>query len=332
MGMPMAPARTVVITGASAGVGRATALAFARRGWNVAVIARDRGGLESTAREIEHAGGGALAISADVADADSLFRAADTIVERWGAIDVWVNNAMCSVFAPVAEMTPDEYRRVTEVTYLGYVYGTMAALKYMRRSDAGAVLQVGSALAYRAIPLQSAYCAAKFAIRGFTDSLRSELLHDASRVRITMVQLPAVNTPQFTWSRNKMPRRAKPIPPIYRPEAVAERIFQASQSPRRELWVGFATVKAIIGTMAAPGSLDRYLAGKGYEGQLTREPRNPAQPDNLFEPVADAHAMHGRFDRAARSKVAGFQPAAIRAGVIVSVAAIFAVALLACLP
>lgn len=252
--------RTVVITGASAGVGRATALAFARRGWNVALLAR--GGLESARKDIEQAGGKALTISVDVADADAMFAAAEQVVRHLGAIDVWVNNAMVAMFAPVSEISPAEFRRITEVTYLGYVFGTMAALKHMRPRNVGIIVQVGSALSYRAIPLQSAYCGAKFAIRGFTDSLRSELQHERSDVRLTMVQLPAVNTPQFNWARNKMPRRPQPMPPIHQPEAIAEAIFRASQSAPRELWVGFTSVRAILGTMVAPGLLDKFWHGR----------------------------------------------------------------------
>jgi NADP-dependent 3-hydroxy acid dehydrogenase YdfG len=220
--MPPYASRTVVITGASAGVGRATALAFARRGWNVALLARDAIGLENAAKEIEQAGGRALTITMDVADAGAMFAAAAEVTKRWNAIDVWVNNAMATMFAPVSEISPEEFRRITEVTYLGHVYGTMAALIHMRSRNIGTIVQVGSALGYRAIPLQSAYCGAKFAIRGFTDALRSELQHDKSAIHVTMVQLPAVNTPQFDWARNKMPGRPQPMPPIHQPEGIAE--------------------------------------------------------------------------------------------------------------
>lgn len=225
---------TVVITGGSAGVGRATALAFARRHWNVALIARGAEGLREAQQEIEKVGDKAFTVSADVADADSVFAAANRIIKHWGGINVWINNAMVTAFSPVSELSPEEFRRITEVTYLGYVFGTMAALKHNVRT----IVQVGSALAYRAIPLQSAYCGAKFAIRGFTDALRTELLHDRSDTRITMIQLPAVNTPQFDWARNRMPRRPRPVPPIHQPEAIAEEIFRASQDAPREAWVG----------------------------------------------------------------------------------------------
>jgi short-subunit dehydrogenase len=328
--MPAHASRTVVITGASAGVGRATALAFARRGWNVALLARDRVGLENAAKEIEQAGGRALTISIDVADADAMFAAAAAVAKRWNTIDVWVNNAIATMFAPVSDISPEEFRRITEVTYLGYVYGTMAALIHMRPRNVGTIVQVGSALGYRAIPLQSAYCGAKFAIRGFTEALRSELQHDKSAIRVTMVQLPAVNTPQFDWARNKMPRRPRPMPPIHQPEGIAEAIFRASQQVPRELWVGFPSVRAILGAMIMPGVLDRFLAGKGYEGQLTSEPRSSGEPDNLFHPLAGRHSGHGRFDDQARSKAPAFNPALLRpAFVVCATALIFAFAALA---
>lgn len=302
---------TVVITGASAGIGRATAVTFARRGWNVAIIARSESGLADTCREVQAVGGTALPIVADVADAEAISAAADQIVASWGWIDVWVNNAMVSVFSPIAEMAPDEFRRVTEVTYLGYVFGTMAALRYMRPRNAGTIVQVGSALSYRAIPLQAAYCGSKFAIRGFTDSLRSELLHDRSSIRLTMVQLPAVNTPQFDWSRNKLPHRPQPLGRIYRPEVVAEQIFRASQNAPRELWVGFTVVQAIIGTMIIPGWMDRYLSRKAHDGQISAEPNLPNNPDNLFQPVTGFHATHGRFITESRSSVQAISPVAL---------------------
>lgn len=330
--MPEDKVRTVVITGSSAGVGRATALAFARRGWNVALVARDADGLESARREVESAGGRALAISADVADAAALVAAAAQVAERWETIDVWVNNAMATVFAPLAKTSPEEFRRVTEVTYLGFVFGTMAALKYMQLRNAGTIVQVGSALAYRAIPLQTAYCGAKFAIRGFTDGLRSELQHDSSAIRVTMVQLPAVNTPQLEWARNKMPRRPQPIPPIHQAEAMAEAIFHASQQAPRELWVGLPSVRAILGTMIIPGLLDRLLAGTtGYEAQLSAAPRRDNEADNLFQPVSGRHSVHGRFDDRARTRAFAFNPAYLRPALVLSTAAlIFASGILAC--
>jgi NAD(P)-dependent dehydrogenase (short-subunit alcohol dehydrogenase family) len=315
---------TVVVTGGSAGVGRATALVFARRGWNVAIIARDEAGLEHAREEIAQAGGQVLTISADVADANAISAAADQVVQRWERIDVWVNNAMATMFAPVGEISPAEFRRITEVTYLGYVHGTMAALKHMRRHNTGIIVQVGSALAYRAIPLQAGYCGAKFAIRGFTDSVRTELRHERSAIRLTMVQLPAVNTPQFDWARNKLPNRPQPLPPIYQPEGIAEAICRASQRAPRELWVGWPSVKAILGTMLLPGMLDGLLASRAYAGQLAPEPRQPDQEDNLFEPVPMLHAAHGRFDAQARRTAPIFNPAVLRAAIAAAAIALVA--------
>ncbi len=256
----------VVVTGASAGVGRAAAAAFAQRGWSVALLARGRTGLEGARHEVEQAGGSALVIPVDVGDPDAVAAASDRVVAAWGGIDVWVNNAMATVYAPVEEITPAEFKRVTEVTYLGQVHGTLAALKHMRRQGTGTIVQVGSALAYRASPLQSAYCAAKAAVRGFTDSLRSELIHEGSPIRLTMVHLPAVNTPQFDWARSRLPRRLQPVPPIHDPEVAAEAIVRAARKAPRELWVGSPTIKAILGTMAAPGLLDQLLARGAWDG------------------------------------------------------------------
>jgi NAD(P)-dependent dehydrogenase (short-subunit alcohol dehydrogenase family) len=292
--------RTVVVTGASAGVGRATARAFGRLGARVGLIARGIEGLEGARREIEASGGEALALPADVADADAVEDSAARVEESFGPIDVWVNNAMVSVFSPVREMKPEEYRRVTEVTYLGVVYGTLAALKRMLPRDRGTIVQVGSALAYRGIPLQSAYCAAKHAIQGFCDSLRAELLHDRSRVSVTMVQMPALNTPQFDWVRSRLPGRPQPVPPIFQPEVAADAIVWASRHSRREIFVGMPTVEAIVGNKLAPGALDHYLARTGYESQQTDEPENPDRPDNLWEPLPGDHGAHGRFDDRAR--------------------------------
>jgi len=318
--MPHSEAHTVVITGASAGVGRATALAFARRGWKVALIARQSPGLESARGDVQQAGGMALTFAADVSDPAALAAAADHVIERWGAIEVWINCAMATMFAPIADISAAEFRRITEVTYLGCVFGTMAALRHMRPRNNGTIVQVGSALSYRAIPLQSAYCGAKFAIRGFTDALRSELRHDGSAIRVTMVQLPAVNTPQFNWARNKMSRRPQPMPPIHQPEAIADIIFRASQDAPRELWLGAASLRAILGTMVAPGLLDRLLARKGYAGQLTSERKSPTAPDNLFQPVADGHATHGRFDDRAQVHTSAFNPTAVRVVLAAAVA------------
>jgi NAD(P)-dependent dehydrogenase (short-subunit alcohol dehydrogenase family) len=293
--------RVVVITGASAGVGRATARRFAEEGAAVGLLARGPERLEAAAREIRTAGGEALAVPVDVADAEAVAAAATRVEEELGPVDVWVNNAMATVFGPVADLTPDEFRRVTEVTYLGSVWGTMAALRHMRPRDRGTILQVGSALAYRGIPLQSGYCGAKHALQGFLDSLRTELLHDGSEVRIVVVHLPALNTPQFTWGRTKMPWEAQPVPPIYQPEIAAEAIVWAASNPRRELWVGWPTVQAIVGDKLAPGLLDRYLARTAYDAQQLDEPVSPDRPDNLFEAAAGEFAAHGRFDQTART-------------------------------
>ena len=295
---------TVVITGASAGVGRATVRAFARRGADIGLLARGVDGLEGARREVEAEGGRALVLPTDVADARQVEAAAERVERELGPIDVWVNNAMVSVFSPVKEMEPDEFRRVTEVTYLGVVYGTLAALKRMLPRDHGTIIQVGSALAYRGIPLQSAYCGAKHAIQGFTESLRCELLHDGSNVHVTMVQLPAMNTPQFDWVKSRLPRRPQPVPPIYEPEIAAEAIVWATGARRREMSVGLPTVEAIWGDKIASGLLDRYLARTGYDSQQTDEPAYPTRANNLWEPLPGDHGAHGRF--AARS--ATFSP------------------------
>jgi NAD(P)-dependent dehydrogenase (short-subunit alcohol dehydrogenase family) len=249
--------------------------------------------------------------------------AAAEVAERWGGVDVWVNNAMVTMFAPLSRMSADEFRRITEVTYLGYVHGTMAALTHMRPRDAGVIIQIGSALSYRAIPLQSAYCGAKFAIRGFTDALRSELRHEKSRIRITMLQLPAVNTPQFNWARNRFSRRPQPVAPIFQPEAIAEIVYEASWETPRERWIGFPTLKLITGGGLAPGLVDRYLAGEGYEGQLSREEDPAGRADNLFQPVEGSHRTRGRFSADAEASVRAFDPLLLRLAVA-GVAAAFA--------
>jgi NADP-dependent 3-hydroxy acid dehydrogenase YdfG len=295
-------AQVVVITGASAGVGRATARRFARAGARLALLARGRDGLEAARREVEAAGAMALSLPVDVADPDQVEGAAAAAEQALGPIDVWVNNAMVSVFSPVHETPPEEIRRVTEVTYLGSVHGVLAALRRMRPRDHGTIVQVGSALAYRSIPLQAAYCGAKHAIRGFLDTLRSELIHDGSHVRVTMVQLPALNTPQFDWVRSRLPRRAQPVPPIFQPEVAAEGIYYAAQHPRREVRVGWPTVKAVIGNKIAPGLLDHYLACTGYESQQTDEPEDPERPDNLWLPLPGDAGAHGRFDGRSRGR------------------------------
>ena len=286
----------VVITGASAGVGRATAWAFAREGAHIGLLARGRDGLEGARRDVEELGSRALVLPTDVANAEAVERAAEAVEREFGPIDIWINNAMVSVFSPVKAMKPEEYRRVTEVTYLGVVYGTLAALKRMLPRDRGVIVQVGSALAYRGIPLQSAYCAAKHAIQGFNDSLRSELIHDKSNVRVTMVQLPAMNTPQFSWVKSRLPNKPQPVPPIYQPEVGAEAVLFAAHNERREMYVGYPTVEAIIGDKIAPGFADWYLARNGYEAQQTDEPVEPDRRDNLWEPVPGDHGAHGTFD------------------------------------
>lgn len=292
----------VAITGASAGVGRATAREFAANGWDVAVIARNRARLDEAADELRQLGVRALAVEADVGDYALLQAAAVRIEREFGPIDVWINNAMATIFAPVTAIGPDEFRRATEVTYLGQVYGTMAALSVMRPRDCGTIVNIGSALAYRAIPLQSAYCGAKYAVRGFTDALRSELIHDGSGIKLVVPHLPAVNTPQFDWALNKMNRRPQPVPPIFQPEVIARGIYFAAMHPeRREVWIGMPTIKVILANKLTPGLLDRYLASAAYSGQLTDEPASPDAPANLFQTVDGAYAAHGRFDKRARS-------------------------------
>ena len=287
--------KVVVITGASAGVGRATALLFARRGAKIGLIARGEDALKVAQHEIEVAGGTALVCAADVADAAALDAAAERIEQQLGPIDVWINNAMVTVFAPVADIAPEEFRRVTETTYLGGVYGTMAVLKRMRPRDRGVIVQVSSALAYRSIPLQSAYCGAKHALMGFLDSLRCELIHDKSAIHLTAVHMPALNTPQFGWARNKMPHRPQPVPPIYQPEIAAQAIWFAAIHRRRAVSVGSSTWLALLGQWLSPALMDRYLGHSAVEGQQTSEPDAGNRVDNLDIPVANEHATHGAF-------------------------------------
>ncbi len=298
----MARREVVVITGASAGVGRATVREFARHGASIGLLARGTDGLEAARREVEAAGGRALALPLDVANAAEVEAAAERVESEFGPIDIWVNNAMTSVFSPIKEMTAEEFKRVTEVTYLGYVHGSLAALKRMLPRDRGTIVHVGSALAYRSIPLQSAYCAAKHAVLGFFASLRTELLHDGSNVKTTMVQMPALNTPQFGWVKSRLPRKAQPVPPIFQPEVAARAIYYAAHHPaRREYYVGLSTVKAIFGNKLAPGFADRYLARNGYDSQQHDGPENPNRPNNLWGPVSGDHGAHGTFDERAGS-------------------------------
>ncbi len=299
----MAKGPVVIVTGASAGVGRAVVRAFARRQARIGLVARGRDGLEAAQHEVEAAGGEALAIPTDVADPAQVEAAAEMTEKSFGPLEIWVNDAMVSVFSPVIELRPEEIKRVTEVTYLGAVYGTMAALRRMVPRDEGVIVQVGSALAFRSIPLQAAYCGAKHALVGFTESLRCELLHEHSRVRVTMVHMPALNTPQFDWVRNRLPKRPQPVPPIYQPEVAADAVVYAAFHPgRKQTLVGGSTVVAVEGTKVAGGLMDRYLAKNGYASQQTAEPSDPSQPDNLMSPVAGDHGARGRFDAGSRSR------------------------------
>jgi len=293
---------TIVVTGASAGLGRAIACEFGKAGARVALLARGQKGLDAAARDVERAGGKALPLKADVSDAEAVEAAAVAAEEEFGPINIWINNAMVSVFSPVKEMKPEEFKRVTDVTYLGVVNGTLSALKRMLPRNEGKVVQVGSALAYRSIPLQSAYCAAKHAIVGFTDSLRCELIHDRSRVSVSMVHMPALNTPQFSWVKSRLEKKAQPVPPIFEPEVGARAVFWAAHHDRAEVYVGGSTVKAIVGNKVAPRLLDEYLGKTGYRSQQTKEREDPARPNNLWIPLDSDldHGAHGTFDGRAR--------------------------------
>jgi NAD(P)-dependent dehydrogenase (short-subunit alcohol dehydrogenase family) len=322
-------ARNVVITGASAGVGRAVAFRFARAGACIGLIARDADALNEVKSEVEKVGGSAVVAPADVSNPEEVFAAAAAVVRQFGSIDVWINDAMVTVFSPVWDITPAEFRRVTEVTYLGAVHGTMAALRHMRPRNRGTIVQVGSALAYRGIPLQAAYCGAKHAIRGFTDSLRAELLHSNSRIKLTTVELPAVNTPQFDWARTHMAHQPRPVTPVVQPEPIADAIFSATLHPAREYWVGWTTFKVILGNMLLPGVLDYYLARTTFTGQETCVPVARDRKDNLMEPVHDLHRTRGRFGQEAGERalvVAG--PLARAASAVACGAALLAVGLL----
>lgn len=318
--------RVVIVTGASAGIGRAVAARFAKAGDRVGLIARDAAALEDVRRELESAGAAkTAAFAADVADPDAVFAAADQLQAELGPVDVWVNDAMETVFSPVAQMSPEEFRRVTEVTYLGFVHGTMAALKSMRARNRGRIVQIGSALAYRGIPLQSAYCGAKHAIRGFTNSVRAELLHEGSGVSITMVDLPAVNTPQFDWARVHIAREPRPMGQPVQPEVVAEAVYTAARGRWREYWLGWPTVETIVANILWPGGLDRYLAKKAVAGQETDTPASPDRADNLDAPVGPLHRTRGSFsDEAAHHAV--LVPAAVARFAVVGLGALACVA------
>jgi short-subunit dehydrogenase len=325
----------VVVAGAGAGAARSIAERFGKERWRTALISRSRERLEAACADIEASGGEALAFPCDVADCEAVFRVRDEVLQRWGRIDAWVNAAMVTVVGPAWTITPAEFRRVTEVTYLGYVHGTLAALEPMRRADRGAIVQAGSALAYRAIPLQSAYCACKFAIRGFTDSLRTELKHEQSKITLTMLQLPGMNTPQFDWARNKLAQEYEPVGDVFEPEVAGEAAWRAVKDGPRELWVGASAVQAISGQMFAPAVFDQVMATKGWDQQISKTP-NPHRPDNLFEPAPGLAGARGRFgaeakpralivdpDRASIGAAAGAAAAAVgAAGAAVAAAAL----------
>ncbi|MGH9178885.1 MAG: SDR family oxidoreductase [Acidimicrobiales bacterium] len=320
--------RVVVVTGASAGVGRATTRAFAAKGDRVGLLARGIDGLEATRRELEAAGVRACAVPVDVADAEGVEAAAGRVEDDLGPIDVWINNAMTAVLAPVAETTADEFRRVTEVTYLGYVHGTLAALRRMRSRDRGVIVQVGSALAHRAIPMQATYCAAKHAVRGFTDAVRTELRHDGSRVKISLVQLPGLNTPQFGWVKTTLRRHPRPVPPVYQPDVAARAIVWAAAHPRREIYVGAPTAPLVWASRLVPGLVDRYLARTNYEAQQLPDPIDPGRPSYLWEPLPGDHGAHGIFDDEARDRSLQWQlaravPALTPVGSVLAAAAVW---------
>ncbi len=319
----------VVVTGASGGIGRAVAAAFGARGARVALLARGNAGLTGASRDVKRLGGEPLVIPTDVSDPEQVESAARQIERKWGHIDVWVNNAMCSVFSPVHEMTSEEYQRVTAVTYLGSVYGTQAALRRMRARNRGVIVQVGSALAYRSIPLQSAYCASKHAIVGFLDSLRCELYHEKSRVKICVLQMPALNTPQFDWVRSRLARKPQPVPPIFQPEVAARAVYHAAHHPRREMWVGMPTVAAIVGQKFIPGLLDRYLGRTGYQSQQYDGALPPGHRDNVFDPVDDDRdfGAHGDFDSRASAGSLELQLSIYRNWILAGGAAALAVLL-----
>jgi NADP-dependent 3-hydroxy acid dehydrogenase YdfG len=313
----------VVVTGATAGVGRATALRFGRGGFDVGLIARDQDALDEVSAELRRLGARAAAVSADVSDSAAVFSAAERLEAELGAIDIWINNAMETVIAPFDQTTPEEFRRVTEVTYLGFVHGTMAALRRMKPRNRGAIIQIGSALAYRGIPLQSAYCGAKHAIRGFSESLRSELVHDGSAVRLTIVDLPAVNTPQFDWARTRMRRTPRPMGTPVQPEVIADAVFRAAHGSSRDYWIGWPTALTVLGNAVAPWFLDRYLA-KAVEGQQTAEPVASGRRDNLEATVPGLYRTRGSFSAEAARSAPLLSGGAVRLGVVAAGAVVFA--------
>lgn len=315
--------KVVVVTGAAAGLGRAVALRFAREGATLGLISRDEAALDALAVELSAIGSQTSIAAIDVGNANAVFAAADRFSKELGPIDIWINDAMLTVFSPVSEITPEEFRRVTEVTYLGFVYGCMAALKHMRRRGTGQIINMGSALAYRGIPLQSAYCGAKHAIRAFSTSLRTELKHDRSGVAVSIIELPAMNTPQFDWARTHMPRQPKPMGTIYQPEAAAEAVIRAARTRAREYWVGTSTLMTIVGNMIAPEFLDWFLARNAIEGQETTESVRPDRRDNLFEPITDLHRTHGVFDAKASASASIFPGDWTRALIVACGALVF---------
>jgi short-subunit dehydrogenase len=319
--------QVVVVTGAGAGAGRAIARRFGREGWRVALLSRERERLEAAAHEIEQNGGEALVLPIDVADAKAVFDARDRVVERWGTIDVWVNCAMATVVGPFEQLTPEDFKRVVDVTLMGYVYGTQAALSVMRPQDHGAIIQIGSALAYRSIPLQSAYCCCKFGIRGFTDSVRAELKHQRSKVSVSMLQMPGMNTIQFDWAKNLFKDKYQPVGNVYDPDVAAEATWRAVQRRPREYWVGASAIEAIVGTMLAPPLLDRFVAKTGYQQQISHTPEPPGRPDNLYQPVKTDVGARGRFGDRAKPKALILDATHARVGAVAAIALLFGAAM-----